>query len=330
MRVRGEIAMKQQHAYQPETGYLRIKTFNLNSKEHTSLGVPVEMPADSFLFSYFQAKRTFHILMDAGKKNQCQQIIIPYLLESGITRIDMAILTHPHQDHFGGFIDILEHPDIAVDQIIYAPVSETDVEKGGVADQNYDNWQQFDAVLQRNKHLHRAISRENIGEQIRIDADLYWDIIDVPLFQQDEMESSVNLNNLNLVLKLSFKEFTALFPGDCAAQQTEGILQSAASKQLSKLFLLKAAHHGGDQSINRELIEACDARVVIIPSNYYIVENKAAFAANNHLYSKNGAKVFRTDVFETIELTTDGYSVTCSAEAQDYSETVYFSSCSRN
>jgi beta-lactamase superfamily II metal-dependent hydrolase len=46
---------------------------------------------------------------------------------------------------------------------------------------------------------------------------LYWDIIDVPPYQHGETVQKVNLNNQNLVLKFTFREFSALFPGDSAS-----------------------------------------------------------------------------------------------------------------
>jgi competence protein ComEC len=312
-----------------DEGYLRITAFNLNSRENSAIGEPPQLPADSFLISYYHGPEPIHILLDAGKKNQGRLVILPYLLEHNITKLNMAILSHPHQDHFGGFIDLLEHPEIEVEQILYAPVSGQDVEKGGNVDRNYDHWKQFDTIIQRNKHRCRVIKRENIGERIAIDSELIWDIIDVPHYRQDESLKKVNLNNLNLVLKLTFRQFTALFPGDSATAQTEAIFKSEIAERLKNIFLLKAAHHGGNQSLTQEMIEDCDARLVIIPANYHTVEHAAAFIPNYHLYSKNGAKVFRTDIYKTIEITTDGYSAACSAEAADYSEHIYFPCCRR-
>lgn len=317
--------MRSHPHYTKENGYLHIVAFELNSRDNTPLGEPEHLPADSFLISYCNGGETFHTLLDTGKKGQGKRVIVPYLQERGIGTLDMVIVSHPHQDHFGGLIDILEHSLIEVKQIVYAPVAEEDVRRGDPDRQNADNWKRLEGLLQQNKHLCRELSKADVGRELRIDNELYWTIIDAPLERQPPDEK-LNLNNLNLVLKLNFREFTALFPGDCAIKQSGDLLHSPYAGHLADLFLLKAAHHGGNQSLTPELIGLCNPRVVIIPCNDFIT-GKAAFSDNFHQYSKNGAKVFRTDVYTTIELATDGHHVTCTAASPHYRETVVFECC---
>ncbi|TBL78950.1 ComEC/Rec2 family competence protein [Paenibacillus thalictri] len=315
--------MSQSTEYWANNEYVRIATFDLNSRESTPLGEPSQLPADSFLISRYSGNTSFHILIDAGKKDQAKMRIIPQLLQMGIGKLDMAVVSHPHQDHFGGFIDILNYSGIEVGQLIYAPVDENDIERGDLDPLNYETWREFTEVLRQSGIACRKIMRDETGGTIRIDSDLYLDIIDVPLFRQDSSER-VNINNLNLVLKLQYKEFTALFPGDCAVKQSGEIMASAAGDRITDLFMLKAAHHGGTQSLTPEFIASCNARIVIIPSNYYIVEQAAVFADNIREYGKNGAKLLRTDLYRTIELQTDGYSVRCSAESPDETDYSFF------
>ncbi len=313
--------------YRAEAGYIRMEVFDLNSPEATDLGDPPRIPSDGFLISYYSAKRPFHILLDAGKKNHGRERIVPYLRSRGIDRLDWAIVTHPHQDHFGGLIDILGQKEIEIGQILYAPIDEEDIRKGGSTGSgalNYGNWREFAALLESYAGVCRKVTREDIGQKIPIDAEYDWEIVDVPLFKQPGQESFIDLNNLNLVLRMNFRGFTALFPGDCGVKQSETILQSPSGGRIDDVFFLKAAHHGGDQSLTPEFIRRCNAKIVLIPSNRFIVENKPAFAENGHLYGKNGAKVFRTDVFRRISLCTDGRSVCCTAETPHYKERVVF------
>jgi beta-lactamase superfamily II metal-dependent hydrolase len=68
--------------------------------------------ADAILIKYHILGLEFIILVDAGNKND-SGIIIDYIDKyTRNKRIDLAILTHPHSDHIGGFFDIVNNIDI--------------------------------------------------------------------------------------------------------------------------------------------------------------------------------------------------------------------------
>ncbi len=51
-----------------------------------------------------------HMLVDCGsalRGDKGETVVLPYLRSRGIRRIDVLVLTHPHEDHFGGAMDIL-------------------------------------------------------------------------------------------------------------------------------------------------------------------------------------------------------------------------------
>jgi len=307
-----------------EDGYCRIVTFDLNSQETGPLGVPEFNPADSFLISCFEGELTNHVLLDAGKKGQGEGIIIPYLLEQGIDRIDSLILSHLHYDHFGGIIDLLNHPEITIGQLIYSPISEYSLENCDAGELNYHLWLELQSLIEQRKLHVVFIEKEQVGDRISINGELYFDIIAAPDETSVKTEERVNLNNLNLVLKLNYRKFTALFPGDCGVRQTESIISSAQCEKVKDVFLLKAAHHGGDESTTLEFIAMCNPRIVIIPCNQLVVEHRPSFIGNLHAFSRNGAKVFRSDIYREIEVVTDGRSVHCMGRTDRFYEQLSF------
>lgn len=56
------------------------------------------------------------ILIDAGPPEAGRNVILPYLREQGINRLEMAIVTHPDLDHYGGLAYVAEH--IAIGKVI--------------------------------------------------------------------------------------------------------------------------------------------------------------------------------------------------------------------
>ena len=42
----------------------------------------------------------------------------PYLREHGIDRLDLLVLTHPHDDHLGGLVRMLEEDEIRVAHVL--------------------------------------------------------------------------------------------------------------------------------------------------------------------------------------------------------------------
>ncbi len=292
-----------------EDGYCRILTFDLNSKDNGAKGIPEFNPADSFLISSTKGEATSHVLLDAGKKGQAESIIIPYLHEQGITKIDRLIISHMHYDHFGGIIDLLNHPEITIEQLIYSPISNYSLEHCDAGELNYQLWVELQSLIEERKQQVVFIENEQVGGIIEIDDELYFDIIATPNEEVVQNGEPVNLNNLNLVLKLNYRKFTALFPGDCGMTQTKNIIDSAQYEKVRNVFLLKAAHHGGDESTTPEFISMCNARIVIIPCNQLVVEQRPSFISNMHAFSRNGAKVFRSDFYREIEIVTDGRSV---------------------
>lgn len=123
-------------------GECRIQMFDLNGKETGSLGVPGMNPADGFLLRAADDRRTWHILLDAGKKGQGTAVIVPWLRQAGISRLDAIVLSHFHYDHFGGIIDLLGDPELHVEEIIYAPIDEEFIERGDAGELNSSLWQE--------------------------------------------------------------------------------------------------------------------------------------------------------------------------------------------
>lgn len=298
-----------------EAGYCRILAFDLNTDAHTMLGEPPTLPADSFLINYAKGDRTFHTLLDAGKKGQGHAILIPALLEQGITRIDELIVSHMHRDHYGGVIDLLQDRRVEVGQIRYAPLPDEVILAQNPS--GYETWKELEQLLNERQAIVRIVTDQDPGARLAVDDDFFFDIVAVPGTDYDRYD----INDLNIVVKLQFRRFTALFPGDCCERQAGDIMRSNRKELLADVFLLKAAHHGKGESLSEDFIAQCNAKVVIMPCNAQVAaKHRQSLMKHLYAYGANGAKVYRMDHYHGVELLTDGASVEVCGYTPHYAE----------
>ena len=121
-------------------------------------------------------------------------------------------------------------------------------------------------------------------------------------FLMDRGNRESSQNDLSLVFRLEYRQFSMLFTGDIERGGEEHLLTSGVP--LKALFL-KAPHHGSRSSNTPGFIQAVQPRAVIFSSGYLnpwrhphpeVVER----------YRKAGAEIWRTDLNGAIVITTDG------------------------
>jgi beta-lactamase superfamily II metal-dependent hydrolase len=307
--------------------HIRIKMFDLNSPETCHYGKPERQPADSLLIHIREQMKDCYLLLDAGKKGQAEKVIIPYLFEQGITHLDYMILSHQHLDHFGGMIDILQRHEFTIGRFIYAPLSD-ELLLRSKDEYNSVLWQEFEQVfIEAQARIHEIdnMSSYAAGDRITLTPSTVVDIVALPDPSLVKDGETVNLNNMSIVLRLQHKGFSALFPGDCGRVQAESILQSEQRELLRNVNLLKASHHGGDDSTTSEFIALCNSQIILIPCNELVVEERPSFIQNWHDFGRQGAKLIRCDWYRDVEITTDGETaIQCRAATDQYREETLF------
>ena len=50
-----------------------------------------------------------NILIDTGTRLLAEKSLIPFLVQRGITSLDLVFISHAHQDHYGGLDALLDH-----------------------------------------------------------------------------------------------------------------------------------------------------------------------------------------------------------------------------
>jgi len=189
------------------------------------------------------------ILIDGGGSENYdvgENVLIPYLLDRRITKIDLIIISHFDTDHVGGILTVMEK--LKVNTVVISKQGEYS-----------DNYQKFKKIV-KEKNIKVLVAEK--GDTIKIEKDLFFDI----LWPDNTKIISENvLNNNSIVCKLHYKNLSILFTGDIEEIAEEQILQEYKDNlDILKSTVLKVAHHGSKTSSIQRFIEAVKPNIALI------------------------------------------------------------------
>jgi len=163
--------------------------------------------------------------------------VLGYLQGQGVTRLDMVIITHPHQDHIGGLVAVLNTLTI-----------------GGVWTSGASNTTNtYERIL-------------DIIEARRIP---YYEVQTSQVIPFSDLNFSVlygaakakNLNNTSLVLRLAYGQTSFLFTGDAEKTVENTLLSTSAA--ILPATVLKIGHHGSYTSSSLAFVKAVSPQIAI-------------------------------------------------------------------
>lgn len=295
---------------------IQITVFDLNTQEAQKKGMPEINPADSILIRYKSKSREYNILIDSGKRGQGAAIIQPFLIKNDVMIIHKLIISHPHLDHFGGIMDMIINDNIIIEEIVYAPIEEALIGSGDDSGLSCEWWKELMELVKEKGIKTSCFTSEDIGSKIVIDNDLHFVIVSAP---DSTGNRDSTCNDLNLIVKLCYKGFSALFTGDCGLAQSEMILNSSASSLINGITLLKVPHHGAIGCFNQGFLDKCNPKIIVITSNE-VATKFHGYADNFNKYTECGAKVYRTDLYFDLSFITDGNTVAATGRTLKYSD----------
>jgi competence protein ComEC len=156
---------------------------------------------------------------------------------------DLLILTHPDLDHLEGLLEVIKRYE--VEQVLMTGVNHSSA--------LYQSW------LETLVELNIPVTIASTGLDWMIDEDVYLDILgpqDPVLF-----EDADNMNDTSVVLKLLYGETSLLLTGDAEEEQEMDLLRSGFDLSAD---ILKAGHHGSTTSNHPSLLQAVQAKQIII------------------------------------------------------------------
>jgi competence protein ComEC len=223
---------------------------------------------------------------DVGKS-----VIAPFLHYRRLNRIDTVVLSHPHPDHLLGLIHVLNHFKV---REIWQPAIPVNPDV-------YPGWHQ--AI--KNRNIKVSLISDNATQQIfkKAKVDILWPpvnhIAEEKIFSQDEV------NDLSLVLKITFGKISFLVPGDISATIENKLIQSNVDL---KSDILIVPHHGSKLSSSPEFLKAVACRYAVFSAGKTNVFNHPHLSILER-YQEAGVEIYRTDDDGAVTFTTDGFHI---------------------
>ncbi|MFC1654123.1 ComEC/Rec2 family competence protein [Patescibacteria group bacterium] len=249
-------------------------------------------------------KRFTQVLIDAGSSLQVLQCLndhVPWFDKN----IEMAVITHPQNDHMGGMSEVVSSYDVGV------------LVANGIRNPA-DFFEDFTNTLEENDvDLHIP----TMGD-VYVVGDLKFSVLwprkkmgSRQAFSRKDRgfsgENSVlgaysgDLNEVSIVMLLEYGDVSALFTGDIGFREEQALLGMGV---INGVDVLKVPHHGSKFSSSELFLEATRPNIALVSVGK---NNQFGHPTSRVLMYLDtvGAKVLRTDELGTIELVVDNNSI---------------------
>ena len=203
-------------------------------------------------------------------------------------RIDLMVLTHPHEDHVTGLNDVLKR--YQVKKVLYTG-----------ATHNAPNYLAWLRLVRDKKVPLTIIDKEqtiDLGQGVRLEI-LYPN-------QSLAGQTLADLNQSSIVARLAYGRNKFLLTGDAGEEAEKKLIDSGADL---KADVLKVGHHGSEYSTTLGFLEKIKPALAVIE-----VGRDNQFGHPNlriiKRLERGGARIYRTDENGTIHLISDGKKIT--------------------
>ncbi len=218
------------------------------------------------------------ILIDGGTERAGAAGVVPYLEAEGITKLDLVVMTHPHEDHIGGLIPVLERIPV---EMIYA-------------DGQVHTTLVYERLLLLIEKLEIPFYLARSGGNIEV-GPLKLEIL------HPNKNFLAGLNNNSVVLRMEIDGVSFLYTGDIEKLAEEFLIEEGL---LLATDILKVAHHGSQTSSSADFLAQVNPETAIIMVGEGNRYNHPDWQVLSRLEALS-ADIWRTDLHGTITVMVD-------------------------
>lgn len=228
------------------------------------------------------------LLID-GEPSQAGGDVAAALGAAGISRISLMVGSHPHEDHIGGLIRVLQ--SVPVERAL-----DPGYAHGSTTQRTYLRLLKGKGVKTTRA---RAGQVHALGPTVRLEVLAPAD----PLFEDTEADA----NNNSIVARLVYGGTRFLFTGDMETAERERLLASTDPERL-RSDVLKVAHHGSHNGTDEAFLRAVRPKYAVMSlakGNDYGHPHQETLDELRSL----GIPTLRTDERGSVRFTSDGAKI---------------------
>ncbi|MDP5276193.1 ComEC/Rec2 family competence protein [Chengkuizengella axinellae] len=229
------------------------------------------------------------IVIDAGN-NDDEQLMVDYLHNLDVNKIDILIGTHPDADHIGGMDAVIDNFNIGK---IYMPKISA-------------NTQTFESVLTSVQSKGLKISTADEVLEFGIEHEVYLNFL-API------GTSSDRNEMSAVVRLEYGNHSFLFTGDADDKSENEMIES---REELKSTVLLVGHHGSSTSSTQAFLDKVKPEYAVIQSgegNSYGHPTDEVLQRLDNV----GAEIYRNDLQGDIIFTSDGQTMSVKTKADN-------------
>lgn len=227
------------------------------------------------------------VLIDGGADSQQTCTLVDRYLPFWDRSLDVVVATHPHADHLGGLLSVVERYDVGL--VLDAPVASTSLP----------------SVEWERRLAGSGVTRKHAtaGQELSLGDGTSLTVLN-PAAPVLAGVADAEDNN-GVVLRLTYGDVSFLFAADIRAEREATLLHHGAALRAN---VLKVPHHGSDTSSCPQFLTAVNPDVAIVSVG---AENRYGHPHASVLegLSASGAAVLMTQDCGTIEFVTDGHQL---------------------
>ncbi len=206
--------------------------------------------------AYIRVRNRFDIVIDAGpdrKMLSCLGKYMPFYDH----KIELAFLSHPQKDHYGGFIPILDH--YAIQTFVLSPINNPN--------HSFDELKSL--LVSKKISIQPLYSGDSISILDARISFLWPEKVFIQSHTKQDFtrfqDATVDLNEFSQIFRFDEKDTAVVFTGDIDPKiENLYLIKSYARLLKEPQTILKVPHHGSKNGLTRDFLKVIDPEIAVI------------------------------------------------------------------